>query len=339
MNKSLITVIFVIFLTACEFSTKNSTYPLHFSDATMGTRYTIKVTSIPGSVNKDELISQIKSRLDSIDGKMSTYRVDSELSQFNQSRSLQWQDVSSSLFEVLKEAKHINQLTGGAFDITVAPLVNLWGFGSDPMTNAVPANEMIDAVLKNTGSDYLQLNEETQQIKKDIPDLHLDLSAIAKGYAVDQVSELLEKNGIVDYMVEIGGELRLKGKNILNNPWRIAIEKPDAGTRTIQKVLPLSDISMATSGDYRNYFEVDDVRYSHTIDPRTGRPISHKLASITILSDTSMEADAMATGLMVLGPEQGYQLAQEKQILALFISKAKDGFLEKATSAFMEKLE
>jgi len=264
MNRNLIPVILLIFLVACDFSTKNSTYPLYFSDATMGTRYTIKVSAIPASLNKDELISRVKSRLDKIDGKMSTYRIDSELSIFNQSASSQWQDVSNSLFKVLKEAKRINELTGGAFDITVAPLVNLWGFGSDPMTYSVPADEVIKKELKKTGSDYLKINEETQQIKKEIPGLHLDLSAIAKGFAVDRVAELLEQNGIVDYMVEIGGELRLKGKNILNRPWRIAIEKPDALSRAIQKVLPLSDIAMATSGDYRNYFEVDNVRFSHT---------------------------------------------------------------------------
>ncbi len=337
MKRNLIAVFLFFSFIACDPASTKKNYPLHLSDVIMGTSYTIKVTSLPGSIEKDELISQIKRRLETLDQTMSTYRQDSELSQFNRSQSLQWQNVSKSLLTVLKEAKRINELTAGAFDITVGPIVNLWGFGPDPMLHKAPGSEVIEAALKKTGSEYLLLDEVGQKIKKTLPDLYLDLSAIAKGYAVDVVGELLEQQGVLDYMVEIGGELRLKGTNANNKPWRIAIEKPTSEARVIQKVLPLSDISLATSGDYRNYFEVGNVRFSHTIDPRTGKPISHKLASITILSHTTMEADATATALMVLGPVKGYELAQEKDIAALFIIKINDGFVEKASSAFLEK--
>ncbi len=339
MKRNLIAVIFFVYLSACDFPAKENLYPVHFSDAIMGTSYTVKLSSISGSLNKDELIFQIKSLLDKLDRQMSTYKADSELSQFNRSQSTQWQVVSRSLFSVLKEAKRINQLTQGAFDITVGSIVNLWGFGSDAMSYKAPESKVIEAALKKTGSEYLLLDDKASKIKKEIPGLYLDLSAIAKGYAVDQVGLLLEQQGIMDYMVEIGGELRLKGKNLSNKPWRIAIEKPTAEARVIQKVLSLSNISLATSGDYRNYFELDNVRFSHTIDPRTGRPITHKLASVTILSDTTMTADALATALMVLGSEQGYQIAEEKDIAALFIIKTTDGFMEKASSAFIARFQ
>lgn len=343
-NYSLIVAIFFIGLSACDFTDKKTntikkTYPLHFSGAIMGTNYTIKTPFVPITLNKNTLQSDIKNLLDTVESIMSTYQTDSELSRFNSSQSLQWQAVSRPLFTVLKEAQRINKLTTGAFDITIGPIVNLWGFGVDTTAYNTPNTTLIETQLQKTGSDYLQLDETTQHIKKTIPSLYLDLSAIAKGYAVDQVAERLEQYGIADYMVEIGGELKLKGKSASNKHWQIAIEKPITTNRAIQKVLSLSDIALATSGDYRNYFKVDNVHFSHIIDPRTGNPITHQLTAITVLADTAMTADAMATALLVLGPEHGYYLAQKEGIEALFIIKNKQGFVEKASSAFIEKIE
>ena len=332
-------LLFLVFLLlACEQQGSTKQYPLHYSDAIMGTSFTIKVPAIPGTTTSDELKIQIKNLLDELNGQMSTYLQDSELSQINNNQSTEWLTVSESLYAVLKEAKNTFELSKGAFDITIGPLVNLWGFGPSDMSFSAPDDKLIAEQLTKIGSKYLYLNEKTQEISKGVPDLYFDLSAIAKGYAVDQVGLLLEQQGIADYMVEIGGELRLKGNNIDNKPWRIAIEKPIAGKRIIQKVLPLTNVSLATSGDYRNFFEVDGVRFSHTIDPRSGRPIAHKLASISILSDTTMKADALATALMVLGPIEGYKIAEEEKIAALFIIKTDDGFIEKASSSFVERL-
>jgi len=269
---------------------------------------------------------------------MSTYIDDSELSKINQNQTGEWIAVSKSLYQVLKQADNISSLSHGAFDITVGPLVNLWGFGPKGLSFIAPEEETIKQQLLTTGFKNLLFDDENNKIKKQLPELYLDLSAIAKGYAVDKVGLLLDSKGIAGYMIEIGGELRLKGLNIKKKPWRIAVEKPTADQRMIQKVLPLTDISLATSGDYRNFFEVEGVRFSHTIDPRTGKPITHKLASITILSDTTMKADALATALMVLGAEQGYQLAEKENIAALFIIKTKEGFIEKATTSFVTKL-
>ncbi len=328
-------VLLVFLLSACERQETQKQYPLHYSDAIMGTSFTIKVSVIPDILAKDELKLEIKQLLDSINSQMSTYQEDSELSLFNKNISTQWQTVSNSLYSVLKEAQRISRVSQGAFDITVGPLVNLWGFGVDPASFKEPEESLINEQLAKIGYKNLLLNDKTLQIKKELPELYLDLSAIAKGYAVDRVGLLLEKNGIDDYMIEIGGELRLKGKNIQGQPWKIAVEKPTINQRMIQRILSLTNISLATSGDYRNFFERDGVRFSHTIDPRTGKPIKHKLASVTILSDTTINADALATAMMVLGAEQGYKIAEEQHIAALFIIKNEGEFEEKATTAFI----
>ena len=338
LKRGSVILLLVFLLPACQQQAEKPQYPLHYSDAIFGTSFSIKVTEIPKPVIKEKLKTEIKQLLDELNGQMSTYQQDSELSIINSNLSVDWLSLSKPLYTVLKQADTISQLSNGAFDVTVGPLVNLWGFGPDPMSFVTPEKDIIDQKLKTIGYKKILFDDEKQSIKKIVADIYIDLSAIAKGYAVDQVGLLLEKYGIIDYMVEIGGELRLKGKNITGKPWRIAVEKPTEGSRMIQKVLPLSDISLATSGNYRNYFEHEGVRFSHSIDPRTGRPITHKLASVTILSNTTMKADALATTLMVLGVEQGFKLAEKENIAALFIIKTIDGFVEKASPSFIENL-
>jgi len=338
LKRATVLLFFVFLLSACQKAEEKPHYPLHYSDAIFGTSFTIKAPIIAESVSSTEIQLQIKQLLDKLNAQMSTYQQDSELSKINQNQTSEWINVSEDLYQVLKQANTISELSHGAFDITVGPLVNLWGFGPAGLSLVVPEDVKIKQQLLNTGYKNLLFNDDKKQIKKQNPLIYLDLSAIAKGFAVDKVSELLDTYGIVNYMVEIGGELRLKGVNLQKKPWRIAVEKPTADRRMIQKVLPLSNISLATSGDYRNFFEVEGVRFSHTIDPRTGKPITHKLASITILSDTAMKADALATALMVLGDEQGFKLAEKENIAALFIIKSKEGFVEKATASFLSIL-
>ena len=331
-------LLLVFLLSACDNQAPaKQQYPFQYSGETMGTSFSIKASSVPDALNSTKLQQDIETLLARINGQMSTYLDDSELSRFNKNPSTEWQAVSESLFYVLTVAKKISLLSQGAFDISVGPLVNLWGFGPDPMSFEPPSNEAIQEQLNLIGYYYLKLRDNPIMIKKEIPELYLDLSALAKGYAVDQVAELLETQEIMDYMVEIGGELRLKGNNITGNKWRIAIEKPSPEHRMIHKVLPITDVSIATSGDYRNYFESGGSRFSHTIDPRNGSPVTHNLASVSVLSETAMEADALATALMVLGPDQGFELAQQEKLAALFIIKSNDGFEEKNTSAYTEK--
>jgi thiamine biosynthesis lipoprotein len=184
------------------------------------------------------------------------------------------------------------------------------------------------------GYTHLGIRPSPAAIRKDIPDLYVDLSSIAQGYTVDRVAERLENLGIANYLVEIGGELRGKGLNQLGGHWRIGIERPTPGDRSVYTIIKIADVGVSTSGDYRDYFERDGQRYSHIIDPQTGRPVSHRLASVTVVSENTMRADALSTALMVLGPEDGYHLAEQTGLAAYFIIKTDAGFTDRETPAF-----
>jgi thiamine biosynthesis lipoprotein len=307
----------------------------------MGTTFTVKVVAEELSTEKQkEIEERIQAELDEVNAKMSHYRADSELSRFNQSGETTPFSVSEETFEVFREALEIAELTGGAFDVTVGPLVNAWGFGPDGRPEAVPSEDEIAELLVQVGYEKLELDQETFSLRKSTPGLQCDLSAIAKGYGVDQVAEALDEIGMTDYMVEVGGEVRTRGRNDQGQAWRIGIERPISEGRLIQQVISLSGWAMATSGDYRNYYEVDGVRYSHMIDPRTGRPITHRLASVSIVEKRSARADGLATALLILGPDEGYQLAVEQDLAVVFMVKDdEEGFRERATPAFERLVE
>ena len=196
----------------------------------------------------------------------------------------------------------------------------------------MPTDEELAARRANIGIEHLTV--DGNKLSKDIPNLYVDLSTIAKGWGVDVVANYLQATGIQNYMVEVGGEMRLKGLNREGVPWRIAIEKPTVDSRGIQEIIEPGDMAVATSGDYRNYFESNGVRYSHIIDPKTGKPINHKVVSVTVLDKSSMTADGLATGLMVLGEERGMQIANDNNIPVFMIVKTKDGFKELASEAY-----
>ena len=310
---------------------------------TMGTSYSVLIPQLPskmtGHATEQSIQFEIESILERVNQQMSTYLHDSELSQINQSAARQWLTVSPELFEVLHYAQSVSEQTSGAFDITVGPLVNLWGFGpsqpeQESLDSVKPTEEQIARERKRLGYHKLEIRPETLQLRKPFNELYIDLSAIAKGYGVDAVATYLDSLGIQGYLVEIGGELRGKGFSSRGDYWRVALEKPEPGQRSVQRVIEIANLAVATSGDYRNYFEKDGVRYSHTIDPRTGSPISHALASVSVLSDKAMVADAWATALMVLGEEAGYKLAEENGLAAFFLYRQGDEFLSKETSAF-----
>jgi len=297
----------------------------------MGTTYHVKVVA-PESLDKAALNARIKAVLDRIESRMSTYRNDSELSLFNQSPVGGTFAVSAETASVVALGLEVSQQSGGAFDMTVGPLVNLWGFGPDQSITKTPEPDVIAERLQKVGYQAISVRSNPSALQKLAP-RYLDLSAIAKGYAVDQLAELLmpEFSG---FMVEVGGELRLHGRKPGAEAWRIAVESPDATTREIQRVIEVGDNAIATSGDYRNYFEQDGVRYSHTIDPATGRPINHRLASVTVVDPSCARADALATALMVLGDEKGLSLAEHLGVQAFFIVKSDNGFIERQTSGF-----
>lgn len=302
-----------------------------FSGKTMGTTYAIKIRGVPEEFNLQHAQKSIDEILERINSRMSTYRKDSELSLFNRSHSTDWMTVSSETVHVVSEAVRVSTLTNGAFDVTIGPLVNLWGFGPDSQPIKIPSEEAIREKIASVGYHHLHLRKSPPAIRKDESRIQIDLSAIAKGYAVDQVVEFLELQNVPHFLVEVGGELRGKGLNAAGLPWQVAIEKPASDERAIHQVLSLKSQAMATSGDYRNFFQKNGERFSHTINPQTGQPVTHQLASVTVLRTSCMEADALATGLMVLGPDAGYRLAKREKFPAYFVSRTEKGFEETMT--------
>jgi thiamine biosynthesis lipoprotein len=257
---------------------------------------------------------------------MSTYDDDSLLSQFNRHVSTDWYPVSATLCSAVEGALDIAKQTDGAFDITLGRVVNLWGFGPDTPVDNVPENPDISAALDTAGYRKLHTDCSKKRLRKDHPGLYVDLSAYAKGLAADLVGKLLAENDIDDYLVEIGGEIRTSGLNGRAEPWRVAIELPDSAGRAVEAILHVSNLAVATSGDYRNYFEVGGVRYSHAIDGRTGAPVTHSTSSVTVVNESAAVADSLATALLVMGHGQGLAFAEANGIAAVFIVRKASGF-------------
>ncbi len=322
-----------LLLTACSGDSAQARLT-EFTGNTQGTTYHIKVVDLPDTVTATTTRSAIEAELDDIDRHLSTYAPDSELSLFNRSRDTDWVPASAGLVQVLSAAQEVSELSHGVYDVTVGSLVSLWGFGPELTGDRIPSPEEIAAAQARVGYSHLGIRSTPPAIRKDIPDLYVDLSSIAQGYTVDRVAERLDSLGIANYLVEIGGELRGKGLNQLDGHWRIGIERPTPGERSVYSIIKIADVGVSTSGDYRDYFERDGQRYSHTINPRTGRPVTHRLASVTVVSENTMRADALSTALMVLGPEDGFQLAETAGLAACFIIKTDAGFTDRETPAF-----
>ncbi len=306
-----------------------------FSGATMGTTYSVKAAGLPAQTDLKHLADEIQACLDQVNGLMSTYDPESELSRFNGSDSIEWFPVSAETARVVSEAIRVGQLTDGALDVTIGPVVDLWSFGPAARPEGVlPTEDELAAALESVGYERLEVRLDPPALRKPSSACHVDLSSLAKGFGVDQVADRLEKLGVTRYMVEVGGEIRTAGSNPAGIPWQIAVEVPNTTGRSVQHVVALGDRAMATSGDYRNYFEQDGVRFCHIIDPRTGRPVDHRLASVSVLADNCMEADALATALFVLGAEAGMDLVTTQGIPALFVVRTDDGFAELPSSTF-----
>lgn len=300
----------------------------------MGTTYSVKLAQPERGLDLERLKADIETTLETLEQSMSTWRADSELSLFNRAVTTDWFDVSARLCSVVSSAQAMSRLTDGAFDVTVGPLVNLWGFGPDGMRDEPPPAERVDALSRAVGFERLHTDCERPALRKDVSALYVDLSAFAKGYAVDELGHLLESLSVTNYLVEVGGELRLRGVNGAGVPWAIAIETPARTARSVQTVVRLTDTCLATSGDYRNYFEHGGTFYSHTIDPRSGRPVAHSAASVTVLADEAASADALATALLVMGPDDGAAFAERHDIAALFVLRTEDGYTERQSARF-----
>ncbi|MGQ4276341.1 FAD:protein FMN transferase [Pseudidiomarina sp. E22-M8] len=307
------------------------------SGETMGTTYHIRYVSANPRHDADKVKERVDGLLAQINSQMSTYDPDSELSNFNARQTTDPVVISRSLEQVVRRALEIAEETNGLLDVTVGPLVNLWSFGPEQQPEVVPSAAKLAAAQAVTG--YQHLAVENHQLQKAIPELYVDLSTIAKGYAVDRVARLLEQMEIQNYLVEIGGEMIMKGTKPGNQLWRIAIERPDTMQRAAQRIIEPGNNAVATSGDYRNYFEQEGVRYSHIIDPRTGKPIQHNLVSVTVVTESCMDADAYATALTVMGPKDALAFAEVKQLAVMLITRENGEFKEYTSTAFKPLLQ
>ena len=307
------------------------------SGKTMGTTWSVVIANPIASHDQTALQAEIESLLVEVNRQMSTYDPASEISQFNQSEDLNtWFPVSDLFAITTTKALGFSDISNGAFDPTVGPIVNLWGFGPDAGIDALPSDTLIEKTRSQIGFSAILVRAPEADGGAAImkrSQRRLDLSAIAKGLGVDQLYEILDDQGYANFLVEIGGEIRVKGdKDGLG--WKIAIEKPLKGERAVEQLLSLKNVALATSGDYRNYREIDGVAYSHTIDPSSGRPVTHQLASVTVADSECAMADGWATTLLVLGLEKGFELAVSRNLSAMFIERSDKGFVIKQTPRF-----
>ena len=303
------------------------------SGETMGTTWSVKLVELPSGVALTSVREDIELLLESINRQMSTYRPDSDISRFNQAEAGSWQVLPADFWRVIRYSLQLAEDSGGAFDPTVGPLVNLWGFGPDSKRDEPPVAAELEAIQARIGYQRLAWREADQALLQP-GDAYVDLSAVAKGYAVDKVADLLLGLGVEDLLVEIGGELRAHGGKPAGQPWKVAIEKPLPGVREVAHIVAMKNMAIATSGDYRNYFQAGDRRYSHIIDPRTGYPVNHKVVSVSVLHPRCAEADALATALTVMGAEEGMAWAEARQLAVLFMVQSGSTVEEHVTSAF-----
>jgi thiamine biosynthesis lipoprotein len=302
-----------------------------------GTTYHIKLVLPPESAtNAEQLKAAIEERFANIDIKLSNYRQDSEISRLNQQKTTEWLPISKDIADLLVIARQVYVKSGGCYDLTVKPLFDLWGFSRHQ--GKVPQQADIDKLLPHIGLDKVEDDTSGLRIRRLDPAVMIDLSSIAQGYTVGAVANLLEGQGIQNYMAEIGGEMRVKGHKANGDPWRIAVEKPTPFTREVHKILSIrqeNGTAIMTSGTYRNFFDEGGHSYSHIIDPKTGKPVDHHLLSVTVMHDDPTWADAWSTALLCLGEEKGYQLAESEGLKALFVFEENRELKERMTSAML----
>lgn len=325
--RSLLALLCVALLGGCGRSA-----PLEsFGGPTMGSTYSVKFVRAAGVPDVASLQAGVEVILAEVDRQMSTYRDDSLIERFNQAPAGTCMVLPADVLELVRLGERLSTQSGGAFDLTVEPLLDLWGFGPRGHGERVPSAEAIAAARQRVGHQHLRIDGE--RLCKDA-DTQVDFNSIAAGHAVDRIAAWLEQQGVASYLVEATGELKMRGHKPDGSAWRIAIEEPRDDRRVAQRILALDGLGVSTSGDYRNYFEENGRRYSHTLDPRSGAPIAHRLAAVTVVHPQALLADGLSTLLMVLGPEEGEAWAERQGIAAFFVTRQGDGFVTHATKAF-----
>lgn len=298
---------------------------------TMGSSYSIQYVREPGGPAPAQVQAAVESILQDIDRHYSTYRADSTVSQFNQLPANQCQALPPDMLELVALGQHLAQLSGGAFDLTVEPLLDLWGFGPQARREQVPDSLALARASQRVGYEHLRMDGRV--LCKDAP-VELDFNSIAAGHAVDLIAERLRAMGIANFLAEATGELKAVGRKADGSPWRIALELPREDRQVARQIIALNGLAVSTSGDYRHYFEDNGRRYSHTFDARLGRPVMHDLAAVTVLDASALQADGYSTLLLILGPERGWDFALAHGLAAVLVTRAEGGFVSRATPAF-----
>ncbi|MEP3431131.1 MAG: FAD:protein FMN transferase [Roseibium sp.] len=313
---------------------------LELSGSTMGTSYSVTALDHGKNVDKAALHKALEASLLDVNAHMSNWDATSEVSRFNAFKSTDPVNISDGLAKVIRVSRDINQASDGQFDITLGPVIEAWGFGAKTVSKDVSSDSGAIAAAFETAGQTQGLKIDGNTLQKSHPDTEIYLPSIGKGYGVDQLAAVVESFGLTDYMVEIGGDIYVSGRNIDSMDWQIGIETPDSISPKAFQVAKISNMGMATSGDYRNYFERDGQRFSHIIDAHTGQPIKHQTASVTVLADNTMLADAWATALLVLGTKRGLEIANQRDLAVLFIDRNTDegnkGFTSAASDRFAQ---
>ena len=313
--------------------------PHELSGRTMGSLYHVTIDDGLTEEEQSRVRSAVEERLAHVERLLSTYDSESEVSRFNRHESTEPFAVSREVVEILALAHDVSERSDGALDVTVASVVDAWGFGPVDQGNAIPDAATVAELLTHVGYDLVVIDEADGTLTKVDPAVRVDLSALGQGYAVDLVADALESFGLSNFLVELSGELKAVGTRRDGTPWKIGIEAPAEGPSELWGTIELSDEAVSTAGDYLNYIELDGLRYSHLVDPRTGRPLPLVGLSVSVVHESAAVADAWDTALAVLGPYAGYQLAEREGLAAVFITRDGDGFRAEVTPALAGRTE
>ena len=302
-----------------------------FDGPTMGSRYSIQYVRHSSTPGLKAVQAEVENILAEVDRQFSTYRSDSVIERFNALPAGRCQVMPGPVLELIRVGEQLSSQSEGSYDLTVEPLLNLWGFGPQGREEKIPTAEALAEVRQRVGHAHLRIDGD--QLCKDAA-VEVDFNSIAAGYAVDTIAAKLEAMGIHNYLAEATGELKAAGKKLDGSPWRVALEEPRDDQRVAERIIAVDGYGVSTSGDYRNYFERDGRRYSHTFDARTGAPVLHTLASVTVIHPSALMADGLSTLLLILGPERGWDYAETHDIGAFFVIRADTGFVTRTTQAF-----
>lgn len=329
MRRALVILVALV----CARQTTAAESPEKLSGRAMGTVWTVKYFSAPQR-DSAALTREVAARLDELEQIFSTYRPASEISRFNATATTDWVPVSRDMVQVAELAHEISALTEGAFDATVLPLVQTWGFGPQRRVSGIPTAPEIAAARERVNWTRLEARAEPPALRKTRGDVAVDFSSLAKGFASDEIGRLLAAKGIADYFVQVAGDMVCRGRGPDGRPWRVGIEEPREEGRAVAKTLALRDAALSTSGDYRNFFLWEGHRFAHIIDPHSGTPAESSLASVSVIQPSCARSSALATALFVLGPEAAYRLAEREGWACLFILRDGGNLVLRATPGF-----